>query len=165
MKNFLVFVAILFTVVIQPLPAFAGPLDRATEKLRIGIEPTGLQGDITVSVGTVVRGILAAAGTIFLVLTVYAGIIWMTAQGAAEKIEKAQSIVTTAVIGLVVTMSAYAITIFVTGRLNTGGAQTNYVAQCAALTNGQCREDEKLCVQGSQVKTLGGACPVCCYGN
>ena len=49
---------------------------------------------------------------------VYAGYLWMTARGEEEKITKAQNIIKGTIIGLIVVMSAYAITYFVTSGLN-----------------------------------------------
>lgn len=78
---------------------------------------SGLSGDITVTTGAVIKGVLALAGTVFFALTVYAGILWMTASGNEERITKAKDILVAAVIGLFITMSAYTITYFVTSRL------------------------------------------------
>ncbi len=74
----------------------------------------GLKNGLGDVLGSVLKGILALVGMIFLILMVYAGILWMTAGGNDEKAESAQKIVTMAVIGLVVIMAAYAITVFVT---------------------------------------------------
>lgn len=67
-------------------------------------------------VGTAIKAILSVVGLIFLILMVYAGILWMTARGEEAKVEKAKEIIQAAVIGLFVTVSAYAITVFVTTR-------------------------------------------------
>jgi hypothetical protein len=60
-------------------------------------------------VGTIVNVVLSLLGMIFIVLIIYAGILWMTAQGDEAKVEKAQKIMRDAIIGLVITISAYAI--------------------------------------------------------
>lgn len=77
----------------------------------------GVKGDLPSAISTVIRVVLSLVGTIFLLLTIYAGILWMTAQGEEEKVTKAKGIITTAVIGLIIVMSAYAITYFVTNTL------------------------------------------------
>ena len=107
-------------------PAHA-QLDKAMENLRGAVGDkaavkTGLSDDLAGTIGTVVKGILGLTGTIFLLLTVYAGILWMTAQGSQEQVEKAMGIVKTCVIGLVITLSAYSITYFVTNRLSKSAA-------------------------------------------
>ena len=86
---------------------------------------TGLSGDLATTVATVIKAVLALVGTIFLVLTIYAGILWMTAQGEETKIEKAKETIKASIIGLVVIMSAYAITAFVTSRLVGTGSASN----------------------------------------
>ena len=69
------------------------------------------------NVGKIIKSALSLVGTIFLALTVYAGFLWMTAQGEESKIEKAQDIIKSCVIGLLITLSAYGITNFVVARL------------------------------------------------
>ncbi len=71
-------------------------------------------------VGTTIKAILSIIGLIFLILMVYAGIMWMTARGDEGKVEKARDIIEAAIIGLFVTVSAYAITVFVTTRFSSG---------------------------------------------
>ncbi len=89
----------------------------------VGTAKTGLPSDLSTTVATVVRAALALVGTVFLLLTIYAGILWMTASGKEEQIETAQKIIKATVIGLFITLSAYAITSFVAGRLSgVGGA-------------------------------------------
>lgn len=100
--------------------ALAGPLQKARTNLNSAMTKnrgTGLQSDLGISIGTVIKGILSLVGTIFLVLTIYAGILWMTAQGNEQQVTKAKGIITTAVIGLFVVMAAYAITDFITSRI------------------------------------------------
>lgn len=67
-------------------------------------------------VGTIVSAALSLVGLIFLVLMVYAGFTWMLAQGDEAKIDKSKEIIKACIIGLVITASAYAITVFVTLR-------------------------------------------------
>ncbi len=100
---------------------------------------TGLSGDLAGSVATVIKAILALVGTVFLILTIYAGILWMTAQGEESKVEKAKEIIKASVIGLIIITSAYAITFFVTSKLVTGGGnETNNVAICSDA-GGTCK--------------------------
>lgn len=80
----------------------------------------GLEREVSTSMAKIIQAVLAVVGTIFLLLTVVAGILWMTAAGQEEKIEKAKKILVGSVIGLVIILSAYTITYFVTARL--GGA-------------------------------------------
>ena len=65
------------------------------------------------SVGRLIKIVLSLVGTIFLALTIYAGILWMTAQGNEEQVTNATNILKHATLGLIITLAAYGITIFV----------------------------------------------------
>lgn len=73
--------------------------------------------DLTVTIGRMLAFVLGFTGTIFFILILYAGFMWMTAGGNQENIGKAQSILKNAIIGLVIVLSAYAITRFIGGAL------------------------------------------------
>jgi len=75
--------------------------------------------DTTLSetIGRIIKIVLSMVGTAFLVLTVYAGILWMTAAGNEEQVTKALSIIKASVIGLAIVMAAYGITYFVLGAI------------------------------------------------
>lgn len=64
------------------------------------------------SVGKYIKVILSLVGTIFLVLTIYAGFLWMTASGSEEQVSKSISILRSAIIGLAIITSAYSLTAF-----------------------------------------------------
>jgi len=68
-------------------------------------------------VGKVINIALTMLGVIFLLLTFYAGYLWMFAQGEEEMIGKSKKILTTAVIGILIIVSAYSITSLVVGKL------------------------------------------------
>ncbi len=74
--------------------------------------------DVYQIIGTVIQALLGLLGVIFLSLIVYGGVSWMLAEGEETKIEKAQGIIRSAIIGLVVVVAAYAISFFVIGALN-----------------------------------------------
>lgn len=70
-------------------------------------------------VGSFIAAALGLLGVVLVVLVVYAGFIWMTAQGNDEKIKKAKGMITSAVIGMIIIFAAYAITNFVVDALST----------------------------------------------
>ena len=76
--------------------------------------------NISEYVGIIVKVALVLISTIFLILMVYAGLLWMTAQGEEEKIKKSQKTIIMASLGLLVIVSSYAITSFVFSGLDTG---------------------------------------------
>lgn len=60
----------------------------------------------------VITIILSLLGVIFIALIIYGGVIWMTANGNDQKIEKASGTIKQSIIGLVVVLAAYAISYF-----------------------------------------------------
>lgn len=73
--------------------------------------------DPRIIAANIIRIALGFLGIIAVVLIIYAGWLWMTADGQEEKIDKAKKILTGAVIGLVITLSAFAIASFILSRL------------------------------------------------
>jgi hypothetical protein len=132
MKTLLFFIALVISMVLIKPQVLAAP--------NIGLGPDGIAGkvanqagyDSSVSdtafseaVGKIIKAVLSILGIIFLALTVYAGFLWMTARGAEEQITTAKNIISAAIIGLAITLSAYAITAFVVSKLSesTSGVQ------------------------------------------
>lgn len=66
-------------------------------------------------IGKIVGAGLALIGVIFFVIIVYAGISWIMAMGKEEKINEAKDMIVGAILGLIVVLSAYAITAMVAG--------------------------------------------------
>ena len=79
-------------------------------------EQVAKQAGYTVTGVTDTTLILSFTGTLFLALTIYAGILWMTASGNEEQVTKATGIIKMAVIGLIICMAAYSITYFIVNR-------------------------------------------------
>jgi hypothetical protein len=92
-------------------------LGSAMGKLQNTVSGSGLEADLETTLGAIIKGALSLVGTVFLILTVYAGILWMTARGDDAQIEKSTKIIRASVIGLFITLSAYAITYYITERL------------------------------------------------
>lgn len=67
----------------------------------------------SIVVGRFINVFLSMIGIIFTVLIIYGGYLWMMAKGNSEEVEKAKEIFKNAAIGLVVVISAYAITYFI----------------------------------------------------
>ena len=96
------------------------------DKIRNGVDGTSGLNDVATNVYGdttstsleemivfVINAILGLLGIIFLVLTLYAGFLWMTAAGNDDQVGKAKSILTAAIIGIIIIVAAYAITNFV----------------------------------------------------
>lgn len=83
--------------------------------------------DIGVFVGKyIIRPVIGLTGLMFLILTVYAGVMWMTSAGDTKRVEKAKSILVASVTGAVIIASAYVIVNTVIGALSgdTPGSMT-----------------------------------------
>lgn len=76
-------------------------------------------------VANIIRWILGILGTVFFVIIVIQGYLYMTAGGDASKTAAATGAITNAVVGLLIIMGAFLITNFVTsGLINSGGGST-----------------------------------------
>ncbi len=91
---------------------------------------------ISESVGKVIKVVLAMVGTIFLALTVYAGILWMTARGNEEQITKATKIFQTSIVGLIIVVTAYSITVFVMAAVFKVAAPSSQVGASSGSSGG-----------------------------
>lgn len=106
-----------------------------TVATRAGTEGSVREGALEDIIGNIIKGALSIAGVIFFAYIVWAGYLWMTAHGEEEKITQAKKMISGAIIGLAITLMAYAITIFVVGRLtspDTGALQNPAPAAPAA---------------------------------
>ena len=73
--------------------------------------------DIGYLVARIILIALGFLGLIFVILMIVAGFRWMTAAGNEEEVKKAQGIIRTAIIGLVIVLTSYAITFFIMNAL------------------------------------------------
>jgi len=91
-------------------------------------QQTGLSATSPVIVVTrIIQFFLGFLGFIALILIIYAGYLWMTSAGDADKIKKAKDILKNAVIGLVIILSSVGIVTFILNLLisNNGGGDGN----------------------------------------
>lgn len=125
-KTFQALTALISVCAVALLPFVAAAQDVNLEAAQsIGLSTVSLP----VLVGRIIYAFLGLLGTVAAVLILYAGFIWMTSQGNDEKIKKAKSIITNAVIGLAIIMSAWAITAWIINALTeatfgSGGGQS-----------------------------------------
>ncbi|MBU4257357.1 pilin [Patescibacteria group bacterium] len=73
--------------------------------------------DIRVIVARIIQVVLGLLGIIFLVIIITAGYKWMTAAGNEEKVREAKDQLTRGVIGLVIILVAFSITLFVVDEI------------------------------------------------
>lgn len=113
-----------FVVCVSPRLALA-----QAESAAAVAESAGLgNADLLSIIGTIINVFLGLLGVVFLILIIYAGFRWMTAGGSEEQVNSAKKILINATVGLVITLSAYAIATFVINTLdraiNGGGGTT-----------------------------------------
>lgn len=89
-----------------------GGLDEVNQEADLGNQ------SLEDTLGTLISVFLGLLGIIFLVLVIYAGFLWMTAAGDDKKVGQAKQILITSVVGLVILLSAYAISRFVIEQLS-----------------------------------------------
>ena len=63
--------------------------------------------------GVIIGSVLALVGVLFLIMMIYAGIMWMTAQGNDQQVTKAKDLLIKSVIGIIIIFAAYAITAYI----------------------------------------------------
>ena len=75
---------------------------------------TGNSQDLLIQkIATVLNMLLSLLGIIFLILIIYSGYKWMMARDNSSEVDKAKSSIANSVIGLILVLSAYAITLFI----------------------------------------------------
>jgi len=82
------------------------------------------QAPVALIIVDIVRRILTWVGVLFVALVFYGGFLMASAGGAEEQIEKGKKIITAAIIGIIVVLLSYSITMFIgsrVGPLVTGG--------------------------------------------
>jgi TRAP-type C4-dicarboxylate transport system permease small subunit len=79
----------------------------------------GVNTGVTVGafIGIVVQAVLQIIGVVFFILMLYGGFKWMSSSGQQKQIEEAQKIITHSIIGLIVVILAYAISMFIVSSL------------------------------------------------
>lgn len=86
-----------------------GMLGKLTAVAGTGGYVVGESSSLTFVVGLIIQTVLSLLGAIFVILMVYAGYTWMLASGNESKISKAQDMIKTSIIGLIITLSSWAI--------------------------------------------------------
>lgn len=126
-KIFLLFALITLVV---PLFVFAKPDIGTTQAKEVALNSgfdDATEYSLSQNLGRYVKVALSLVGTIFLLLVVYAGFLWMTASGNEEQVTKATDIVKMATLGLVIVLASYSITVFVLSSVGMSTQAPNLV--------------------------------------
>lgn len=126
MKKIICFTIILFVSLVLISQTASAQLLTNTNNLKDmtdTVASTAGMGDVSLGyiVAKIIQIVLSLLSIIFLILLIIAGFRWMTANGNDEAVKKATSSIKSSVIGLVIVLSAYAITYFVFNYLPFSG--------------------------------------------
>lgn len=105
------------------MPVYA---QSVTDRIGAGLTNTAKESgyttgvtDLPTLIGRLIGLALSLLGVLLVVYILYGGFTWMTAGGDEKKVAEAKGMIKNAVIGIVVIVSAYAISTFVLSQLNT----------------------------------------------
>jgi cbb3-type cytochrome oxidase subunit 3 len=88
-----------------------------------GVDDASSSGNfISSRLGILIGAILSFIGVVFMVLIIYGGLMWMTARGNEQQVDKARDLIMQAVIGLIIVLAAYAVTAFIGEQLTSSGS-------------------------------------------
>lgn len=105
---------------------------------------------LPVIIARLIRAVLGVMGILLTCLIVYAGFLYMTAGGDGQKTDKAKNIIRSAIIGLVIVLSSFAITQFILSRLEssfglnsgiTSSSVARYTEPLGGALNGKVIQD------------------------
>lgn len=103
-------------------PAKAVPSKNNADILRIFGNNMGLSDtDPRIIVARIIRSGLGFVGIVMLVMVLWGGLQFMVSGGDKEKVDKAKKTFYSAIIGLIIMLSAYSIVAFVFQALGSGG--------------------------------------------
>lgn len=113
-------------------PALAQSVQDASTQLAASASAAGVSDTtLPVIIARVIRVFLGTLGIIFTIVVLYAGWIYMTAQGDDTKLKKAKDMIKNGVIGMILCIFSYTITSYILGRLLgtwTGGNGSSSIA-------------------------------------
>ena len=109
-------------VLFQFVPAFAqGGLISPTDQPGRLAEATGGQGSLRQLILTFLNFFLGFLGLISVIMIIYGGILYVTAAGEQEKVDKGKKIIMYAIVGIVIILLAFALVNTILGGLGAGG--------------------------------------------
>ncbi|MFA5188448.1 MAG: LamG-like jellyroll fold domain-containing protein [Patescibacteria group bacterium] len=107
-----IFIGLIAILLVSPVLAQVEPgLNTLSPYIGLGTQ------DLRVTIARIVQVAFGLLGIITVVLVIIGGVMYLLSGGEAEKIQKAKNLLVAAVIGLVITLSAFAIASFVINEL------------------------------------------------
>jgi hypothetical protein len=86
-------------------------------------------GNVTLQelIGKGIRSVVGVLGSVSLVMFVYGGFLWMTAQGSEERVKKAKSTLLYSSLGIVLTFLSYSLVAFILQTVETAATSGSVV--------------------------------------
>ena len=100
--------------------AKVGPSDLDKAALQSGYVVGITMDDI---IGIIIQTALSLLGVTFLGIMIFGGYLWMTGRGNEERVTRAKNLIWAAIIGLIIVVSAYAISYFIISKVGEGVLQ------------------------------------------
>ncbi len=114
-------IAVTFASFLLVLSAFAVPAVVGAQTDVFGLDYAGGTGlgnqDPRETAANIIRSALSVLGIVAVVIVLYGGVLWMTAAGSEDKVSTAKKILFSGIIGLIIILSAFALTQFVINQL------------------------------------------------
>ena len=112
-----------------------------TEQLASVGASSGLPtANVAIIVARIIRIVLGTLGIIFTIVIIYAGFLFLTAQGDVDKVKTAKKMITNGVIGMIICILSFSIAQFVLSRLliaaGIGGSVTSMTANYSEPLSG-----------------------------
>ena len=98
-----------FFVFAETLKSSSGALDKLKSVAGVGGYSSASETSLASTLGMIVNALLSLLGVVFIILIIYGGFQWMTAGGNDDAVKKAKERIKNAIIGLIITISAFAI--------------------------------------------------------
>lgn len=133
-NNYYLRIVSLFFIFFCPLVVLASPLttkfDSNTNQFSdaAGFQVTTGDSQFVAVINTAVSGFLGLLGIVFIILLLTAGYNYMTAEGDEGKVKTSIASIRRAVIGLIITVSAYSIAYFVFNNISANSSGYNIQA-------------------------------------
>jgi len=108
-RNLLIPLLSFFLLLSFPYLSFAQDYENELTQGTIIVE----EEDLIKIIFEIIRYLLSFLGVAAVLIIIYGGFLWMSAGGNEEKVGKAKKIITQAIIGLIIILFSYSLTMFV----------------------------------------------------
>jgi hypothetical protein len=108
-RNLLIPLLSFFLLLSFPYLSFAQEYENELTQGTIIVE----EADLIKIIFEIIRYLLSFLGVAAVLIIIYGGFLWMSAGGNEEKVGKAKKIITQAIIGLIIILLSYSLTMFV----------------------------------------------------